>query len=739
MVAAGLFPLWNIGVPHMNRCKKHPFDYRNFLAFLACMALCFVLSSCGGGSGTAAPDAASLQPGVYLVAGNAGGTGNADGTGRNARFSNPLGIARDPSGIIYVSDANNSSIRKISKAGQVSTLALSSQFPGDTSLRGGTQMAVDRDGNLVVAGWGCGSYLIKIAPDGTKTYLDSSSKIFSYPPGWINRYSCFAMYQVGVALGQAGEYYVSDTLSNAIRKVNPDGGVSTIAGTDFVAGSTDGAGASALFNLPAGLALDAAGNLFVADLGNNTIRKISPAGVVTTVAGKAGIKGSTDGSVSAALFNAPQSIVVDAQGNLFVSDTGNHTVRKISQAGVVSTVAGSAGASGVDDGNGTSARFKQPAGLAIDDTGMLYVSDSGNNTIRTISSTGTVTTVAGSAPAIGQRDGTGATALFNNPQGVVADSDGNMFVADTYNHTIRKVTPAGVVTTFAGRQDAPGQQDGTGTAASFFYPTDITIDSSGNLFVTDYNYQIDIMYCAQCQRAIGATVRKITPTGEVSTLAGSSTQLGYVDGKGNSVRFGKLKSITITTAGDLLVLDAGDVIVSINSDVTKTKIRRISPDGTVTTVAINNATTFVDPLSGASGMALDNQNNLYVAIDCDENLRLRKIAPDGTLNTVLVAGSESIFPLGMNSYSRVDTAVAECRAGIAADAKGNLYVPSAIHGQIREITPAGGLSAVAGLGDQRSDAYILGLLDHPTALKAIGQGVFAALVPGGVLKMVLPR
>lgn len=154
MVAAGLFPLLNIGVPHMNRCKKHPFDYCNFLAFLACMALCFVLSSCGGGSGTAAPDAASLQPGVYLVAGNAGGTGNADGTGRNARFSNPLGIARDPSGIIYVSDANNSSIRKISKAGQVSTLALSSQFPGDTSLRGGTQMAVDRDGNLVVAGWG---------------------------------------------------------------------------------------------------------------------------------------------------------------------------------------------------------------------------------------------------------------------------------------------------------------------------------------------------------------------------------------------------------------------------------------------------------------------------------------------------------------------------------------------------------------------------------------------------------
>jgi hypothetical protein len=200
-----------------------------------------------------------------------------------------------------------------------------------------------------------------------------------------------------------------------------------------------------------------------------------------------------------------------------------------------------------------------------------------------------------------------------------------------------------------------------------------------------------------------------------------------------------LKSITVTATGDLLVLDAANVIFSTNPDVTRTKIRRISPDGTVTTVAINNTTAFADPLSGASGMALDNQNNLYVAIDCDENLRLRKVAPDGTLNTVLVAGSESIFPLGMSSYSRVNTAVAECRAGIAADAKGNLYVPSAIHGQIREITPAGGISAVAGLGDQSSDAYILGLLDHPTALKVIGQGVFAALVPGGVLKVVLPR
>ena len=275
-----------------------------------------------------------MQPGVYLVAGNAGGTGNVDGTGHNARFYNPLGIARDPSGIIYVSDANNYAIRKISKVGEVSTLPLSSQFPGDTSLRSGTQMAVDREGNLIVAGWGCGSYLIKIAPDGTKTYLDSSGKIFSYPPGWYGRSACYVTYQVGVALGPAGEYYVSDPISNAIRKVNPDGGVSTIAGTDFVAGSTDGAGASALFNLPAGLALDAAGNLFVADLGNNTIRKISPAGVVTTVAGKAGIKGSTDGSVSAALFNAPQSIVVDAQGNAVAMTTtieggfGSHLMTK---------------------------------------------------------------------------------------------------------------------------------------------------------------------------------------------------------------------------------------------------------------------------------------------------------------------------------------------------------------------------------------------------------------------------
>lgn len=726
----------------MNRRKMHDFDCRQLIAFLAYVALCFGLSACGGGGGSsnAAPDSASLQPGVYLVAGNVGGAGNVDGTGRNARFNNPLGIARDPSGIIYASDANNFAIRKISKAGQVSTLALSSQFQGDTSVRGGTQMTVDRDGNLIVAGWGCGSYLIKIAPDGTKTYLDSSGKIFSYPPGWYGRFTCYVTYQVGVAIGSAGEYYVSDPISNAIRKVSPAGDVSTIAGTNFVAGSTDGAGTSALFNLPAGLALDATGNLFVADQGNHTIRKISPAGVVSTVAGKAGIKGSTDGSVFDALFNAPQSLAVDAQGNLFVSDTGNHTVRKISPTGGVSTLAGSAGATGIADGTGTSARFNQPAGLVIDDTGTIYLSDSGNNTIRVISSTGTVTTLAGSGSAIGQRDGIGATALFNNPQGVAVDSDGNMFVADTYNHTIRKVSPAGVVTTFAGRQDAPGQQDGIGTAASFFYPTDIAIDSSGNLFVTDYNYQSrNTYYCTDCeQQPIGATVRKITPAGEVSTLAGSSTQLGYVDGKGSGVLFGKLKSITVTAAGDLLVLDAANVIFNMNPDVTKTKIRRISPDGTVTTVAINNTTAFADPLSGASGMTFDNQNNLYVAIGCDENLRLRKIAPDGTLSTVLIAGSESIFPVNLTSYSSVNTAVAECRSGIAADAQGNVYVPNAMHSQIRKITPAGGISAVAGLGDQRSDAYILGLLDHPTALKMIRQGVFAALVPGGILKVAFP-
>src|SRR6266446_2589763 len=220
-------------------------------------------------------------------------------------------------------------------------------------------------------------------------------------------------------------------------------------------GSADGTGSAARFNESEGVAVDGAGNVYVADSNNDTIRKITPAGVVTTLAGRAGQVGSADGTGTNALFNYPTGVAVDGAGNVFVADQGNHTIRQITPAGVVTTLAGSAGQSGSADGHGSNARFNQPFGVAVDSGGNVYVADLQNQTIRKITSSGTVTTLAGSAGQTGSVDGTGSAARFNGPAGVAVDGATNVYVADFYNFTIRKITPAGAVTTLAGNTGGP--------------------------------------------------------------------------------------------------------------------------------------------------------------------------------------------------------------------------------------------------------------------------------------------
>ena len=281
----------------------------------------------------------------------------------------------------------------------------------------------------------------------------------------------------------------------------------TLAGQPGGQGNADGTGSAARFNCPVGVAVDSAGNVFVADYDNYTIRKVTPAGVVTTLAGSAGNGGSADGTGSAARFNQPSGVAVDSAGNVFVADTDNHTIRKVTPAGVVTTLAGSAGASGSTDGTGSAARFDDPEGVAVDSAGNVFVADTDNHTIRKVTPAGVVTTLAGSAGASGSTDGTGSAARFYYPVGVAVDSAGNVFVADTGNHTIRKVTPAGVVTTLAGSAGNSGSADGTGSAARFNDPEGVAVDSAGNVFVAD---------------CFNNTIRKVTSAGVVTTLAGSA-------------------------------------------------------------------------------------------------------------------------------------------------------------------------------------------------------------------------
>jgi streptogramin lyase len=290
---------------------------------------------------------------------------------------------------------------------------------------------------------------------------------------------------MGIAV-QAGYLYIADTDNHTIRRLDPaTGAVTTLAGSAGNSGSDDGTGSAARFNQPAGIASDGS-YLYVADTYyNHTIRRLDPAtGAVTTLAGSAGNSGSDDGTGSAARFFLPAGMAFGGS-HLYVSDAGNSTIRRVDPGTrEVTTVAGSAGIPGSDDGTGTAARFSNPFGIAVDGS-FLYVADLENHTIRRLDpGTGEVTTVAGSAGAYGSDDGTGTAARFNGPSGIVFDGI-YLYVVNHYGHTIRSVSPAlGVVTTLAGSAGIPGSDNGTGSAARFRWPVGIAAD--GNyLYVVD--------------------------------------------------------------------------------------------------------------------------------------------------------------------------------------------------------------------------------------------------------------
>jgi sugar lactone lactonase YvrE len=288
-----------------------------------------------------------------------------------------------------------------------------------------------------------------------------------------------------VAVDQANNLFVADTANHTIRKITAGAVVTTIAGLAGQSGSADGTGSAARFNSPIGVAVDQSGNLFVGDSDNNTIRKITPGGVVTTLAGLAGATGSTDGTGSAARFNGPRGIAVSAAGLIYVCDTFNNTIRKITSSGVVTTLAGLAGATGSTDGAGSAARFNRPREIALDSDSNLLVTDTANNLIRRITPGGVVTTVAGAAGVNGSTDGSVFAARFFGSIGDTVSPGGDIFVTDTVNDTIRKISSVGVVTTLAGMPLIAGSADGTGALARFSSPQGAGLDSAGNLFVSD--------------------------------------------------------------------------------------------------------------------------------------------------------------------------------------------------------------------------------------------------------------
>ena len=497
----------------------------------------------------------------------------------------------------------------------------------------------------------------------------------------------------GVCSDAVGNIYVADAVNARIRKIDGSGNVTTYAGTGVV-GFNNGLAAGAQFNAPYGVCSDAAGNIYVADGGNHRIRKIDGSGNVTTYAGT-GVAGSANGAAASAQFNGPNAVCSDATGNIYVADSYNHLIRKIDGSGNVSTYAGT-GVAGFANGAAASAQFNVPSGVCSDAAGNIYVADYFNHLIRKIDGSGNVSTYAGTGVA-GFNDGAAASAQFNGPYGVCSDAAGNIYVPDGGNKRIRKIDGSGNVSTFAGT-GVLGFNDGVAASAQFNDPTGVCSDAAGNIYVADYGNN---------------RIRKFTPAPPTVTSFTATTGypgLGIVINGTNfvgvtQVQFGGVVSPSFT------VISPTQLVAAVPAGGASGNVSVINAGGTgslagftftgtvpqVSTFAGNNTISgFANAQQGAASfvepmsVAFDGSGNLYVA---DQgNHAIRKITSAGVVTTLAGSGvagfADGTGVAAQFSYPN----------GIAMDAAGNIYVADGGNHRIRRVTPAGVVTTLAGSG-----------------------------------------
>ncbi len=429
---------------------------------------------------------------VSTLAGLAGIPGNANGTGRSASFNQPFGVAVDAAGVVYVADRRNHTVRRVSPAGEVSTLT-GLIGTGQTGGVGNAQfnetsaLAIAANGTLYIGD--ANSYYASIR----QVSLSSKAVTMAYS------FDSSGEGPIGIAVDSADHLFVVGThglftnfktiqtaQSKKRRKKlfsEEDHSFEQVKGYVgcgyYWNGVSNNLEGNTCFSYPAGVAVDRAGNLYVSDSENQNINRITPTGVVSVIAGR---------GFQYTGLGRPQTLqgqaAVNAAGTMYVADANKHVIYQVSPAGVASVFAGTPGQGGTSNGTGSAARFWHPSAVAVDAAGTVYVADAGNHVIRQISPAGVVTTLAGSG-SVGNTNGPAATARFYWPTGVAVDAAGTMYVADRGNHVIRQISPAGVVSTLAGRAGVPGIADGTGPSARFNDPVEVTVDEAGAVYVVD--------------------------------------------------------------------------------------------------------------------------------------------------------------------------------------------------------------------------------------------------------------
>jgi sugar lactone lactonase YvrE len=637
---------------------------------------------------------------ISTVAGRSLGLGDG-GPATSAKLYSPSGVALDSAGNLFIADTESQRIRKVTKTGIISTVAGSGikGYNGDEGPATAAQLnkpfgvAVDSAGNLYIADTG-NDLIRKVTRKGIISTMAGGGTISC--EGRICQSdggpaTAARLYKPsGVVLDSAGNLYITEFDNKRIYKVTTEGIISMVASSLLPAPNNYTAGDDPEDFCPLGVAVDSAGNIYIADLALNRIQKITSAGAISTVAGFSGFSFKGDGLQSAAMLRGPRGMAVDSSGNIYIPDRKNSRIRKITIDGTISTVAGSGtkgnsgrGNSG-DGGLATAAQLFDPTDVALDSAGNLYIADEHNGRIRKVTPAGIISTVAGHYASDSEARELAIAEQLKNPGSVALDSAGNLYITDSERARIYKVTTAGVSSTVAGngKKTVPvGGSNGDGgpaTEAQIGMPTGIAVDSAGNLFIVD-----------------NGRIRKVTAAGIISTVAGGGTGKFSDGGPATAAPLFNPNGVAVDSAGNLYIAESGDRFIKDGM-----RIRKVTPAGIISTIAGNGSLGYsgdggpatAAQLNVPNGVAVDSAGNLYITDS--ENARIRKVTPEGIISTIAGNGTKGFSGDG----GPATEAQLKGPGKVAIDSAGNIYIADLQNQRIRKVTPEGIISTVAGNG-----------------------------------------